>query len=183
MRRHVRISIPNDVMRILFVSCFAILLFVLTPAPVSACSCIPPGAPRVERDRSDAVFAGRVRSIVQVDYTLFVQMEVDVSWKGADQAEIVIRTANNSAACGYAFERGKTYLVYANADEEGALHTGICTRTARLSDAEADVEALGAGDTAPRRGGCGGPSSVAALQSLLFLGMGMMVTRRRGATR
>ena len=140
-------------------------------------------ATRAERDRSDAVFAGRVRSIVRVDYTLLVQMEVDNSWKGVDEAEIVIRTADNSAACGFPFERGRSYLVYAHADQDGALHAGICSRTARLSDAQADIEALGVGESVARRGGCGGPSNIAALQSLLFLGIGLMLVRRRKATR
>jgi len=46
--------------------------------------------------------------------------------------------------CGYDFQVGETYLVYANDDEEGShvFFTGSCTRTRRLSDAGEDLAYL-----------------------------------------
>jgi len=45
--------------------------------------------------------------------------------------------------CGYNFQKGETYLVYAEDDEEtGQLSTSICHRTRRLSDAGADLAYL-----------------------------------------
>lgn len=51
-----------------------------------------------------------------------------------------------SAMCGYFFQEGQEYLVYASA--EGAqLKTGSCSGTKRLSDARADLAVLGEGET------------------------------------
>jgi hypothetical protein len=45
--------------------------------------------------------------------------------------------------CGYDFQTGETYLVYADQDEEtDVLATGICTRTRRLSDSGDDLAYL-----------------------------------------
>ena len=46
--------------------------------------------------------------------------------------------------CGYDFQAGETYLVYANSDEGSAnsLSTDVCTRTRRLSDAGEDLAYL-----------------------------------------
>jgi hypothetical protein len=46
--------------------------------------------------------------------------------------------------CGYDFQAGETYLVYANYDEGSAdlLSTDVCTRTRRLSDAGDDLAYL-----------------------------------------
>ena len=45
--------------------------------------------------------------------------------------------------CGYDFQIGETYLVYANNDEGAdSFFTGSCTRTRRLSDAGADLAYL-----------------------------------------
>jgi hypothetical protein len=45
--------------------------------------------------------------------------------------------------CGFDFQIGETYLVYANNDEFGAYYfTGSCTRTKRLSDAGEDLAYL-----------------------------------------
>ncbi len=46
--------------------------------------------------------------------------------------------------CGYSFQVGETYLVYASDDDEGSdvYATGSCTRTRRLSDAGEDLAYL-----------------------------------------
>jgi hypothetical protein len=45
--------------------------------------------------------------------------------------------------CGYPFQLGETYLVYADSDEESdVMTTGACTRTRRLSDAGEDLAYL-----------------------------------------
>jgi hypothetical protein len=45
--------------------------------------------------------------------------------------------------CGFAFQTGETYLVYADDDEESdVMTTGACTRTRRLSDAGDDLAYL-----------------------------------------
>ena len=60
--------------------------------------------------------------------------------------------------CGFAFQIGETYLVYADDDEEtGTLSTGTCSRTRRLTDAGEDLaylflQKLGAGKTSRLEG-------------------------------
>jgi hypothetical protein len=45
--------------------------------------------------------------------------------------------------CGFDFQKGETYLIYADFDEETAImETGICTRTRRVSDAGEDLAYL-----------------------------------------
>jgi hypothetical protein len=67
---------------------------------------------------------------------------VDRIWKGAHCGTVTVQTASDSAACGYSFEVGRTYLVYAF--KEGGLSTNICTRTRVIEEASEDLAALGA---------------------------------------
>jgi hypothetical protein len=177
------VSIPSPWidMRRLFIATL-LLLWLPAARPAEACTCRPPGSPREERDLAAAVFSGRVVHVVEVDYMYRVLLEVDRTWKGIDGNTVVVYTALNSAACGVSFERGQAYLVYALFNDD-ILHTHLCTRTARLEDADEDLDALGRGEAVGRRGGlCGGPTPAAAVQSLLFLGIGLLLLRRRPVT-
>lgn len=50
---------------------------------------------------------------------------------------------NEPGDCGISFQKGETYLVYATDDEKsGHMETGVCHRTARLSDAGDDLAYL-----------------------------------------
>ena len=55
---------------------------------------------------------------------------------------VTVGTGAGGGDCGYAFETGETYLVYASGDVAD-LRTGICTRTRRVADAASDLSALG----------------------------------------
>jgi hypothetical protein len=90
-------------------------------------------------EKANAVFYGKVVEVkresvkdesrtVSYEY-LRVKFKVESSWKGQTTSEVFVRTAGDSAACGFAFEAGKRYLVYAN-DTGNGLQTTICTRTA-----------------------------------------------------
>lgn len=63
-------------------------------------------------------------------------------WKGTLGEDIAIRTLQTDAECGYSFEVGGEYLVYALL-EDGALYTSICSRTNRLAAATDEVVLLG----------------------------------------
>ena len=126
------------------------LLFLLTGASLVpncayACSCLPPGPPAEELARSSAVFAGKVTSFTAPGAgtdTRTVTFQVSQTWKGAQQGTIVATTPRDSAGCGVEFEVGREYLVYAGTTD-GKLSVSLCSRTALLSDAIADVQALG----------------------------------------
>ena len=105
-----------------------------------------PPAPQgddVEREfsNSTAVFAGTVTDREDGDGEMLVTFNVDKIWKGAKSETIVVRTDAHPRGDGLDFKKGQKYLVYADGST-GALHTGIFSRTAVLSDAAADVRRL-----------------------------------------
>jgi hypothetical protein len=74
-----------------------------------------------------------------------VIVEVDTAWKGIESSAVSVFTSSHSSACGYAFKKGTSYLIYANSDDKKRLITTICARTKGLKDAEEDVKELGEG--------------------------------------
>jgi len=135
----------------------AIIVFLLLSFDVGyACSCAPPPSAAQSLGQAGAVFSGKVLQVKRVkggngqDGQVEVVFAVDASWKGAERRVMSVFTASNSAACGYGFRRGRTYLVYA-AESEGRLATTICSRTKLLRDAQEDLKELGAGKPVRRR--------------------------------
>lgn len=76
-------------------------------------------------------------------------------WKGGSADKTVLHTSftkysdggESATSCEYDFRVGESYLVYAysNAGPIKGLVTSPCTRTAKLGEAGADLEELGAG--------------------------------------
>ncbi len=116
----------------------------LVKTPVKACSCMPPGDPKIELEQATAVFSGRVYSMEASGGALWVHFEVSEVWKGPYQSLITVRTATDSAACGYTFAEGVEYLVYANGDTND-LQVNLCSRTRPRMDAAEDIGILGPG--------------------------------------
>ncbi|MFK7984579.1 MAG: hypothetical protein AB8I08_01000 [Sandaracinaceae bacterium] len=121
----------------------SVLWVVLLPTRAAACSCVQVSAELALREHG-AVFEGRVRSVEAVPSGFRVTLEVVQQWKGIESEEAVVFTASNSAACGVAFEPETSWLIYADRHPDG-WQTGLCSRTRRIEDAEADLVALGAG--------------------------------------
>jgi len=143
----------------------ALLLIALACAPTmrgatTVCWCVS-GVGSIEaqvshaKQYSDAVFAG---SVIRVDSTsapyvtgtrgnrsLYrrATMVLRRQWKGALPDTVEVWTPRNGAMCGYEFEMGKSYLVFARLGETGRLHTGLCTLTQSLGRAARYVLALG----------------------------------------
>jgi len=128
-------------------------LLLAAPAPAYACSCVEGTPPGQALDRSAAVFAGTVLDVDTPALSLLgnslrpvrVTFQVNQVWKGEVAERIVIRTAQDSAACGYNFSAGTAYLVYAHQSEDG-LATGLCERTTELANAGEDLAVLGLGE-------------------------------------
>jgi hypothetical protein len=76
-----------------------------------------------------------------------VTLRVSEVWKGPEQGTLEVRTHSQGSACGYHFEEGKEYLVYAYG-KEAPFKTDACTETKPLPEASPDFEALGNGATA-----------------------------------
>lgn len=174
-------------MRHVTILCAVLGLALAGARPARACSCVPPPPPLEALEQAEAVFAGTAVAI-RLEEGAFgneyvVRFQVDHRFKGPEHGEITIRTADNSAACGYYFREGKEYLIYAHRGDDG-LRVSLCSRTARLVDAKEDLKALGAEDltgsdlVGTSGGMCGGPSNMAALQAIAFVVLGTFVTRR-----
>ena len=121
---------------------FAGLLF---PDAALSCSCEFPGTPLEELAFRDAVFIGRVVEIVEPseeEEDVWILFKLSAVWKGPLGEDIAIRTGRDEAMCGFSFEVGGEYLVYALL-EDGALETSICSRTSSLAVAIEDVAQLG----------------------------------------
>jgi hypothetical protein len=131
---------------------------VLYPDCVYACSC--PWWP-IQRyiSSSDAVFSGKVVEIKKPpsgpgwsgNDPETVTFRVIESWKGPGGGTLEVKTPVSGASCGYYFEEGQDYLVYASGKGE-SLGTSICSGTKSLSKADKDLALLGDGEK-PKDGG------------------------------
>jgi hypothetical protein len=133
---------------------FALLgsLWMAPPCEAGFCSCVPLDVAAAVQ-AADAVFVG---SVVSVRDTMVdrgsthgawrmrrVTLRVVRSWKGAETRDAVVLTGMGDGDCGFPFERGQSYLVYAHSRDPGVLSASICGRTRSLQRAAADLEELG----------------------------------------
>ena len=115
-------------------------LFIIGRAGIAhACLCYSV-TPYEEYRRSDAVFAGTVVSINQSS-SLPVTFDVSRVWKGPHTETIALYTPPSNPSCGYTFQIGGKYLVYANS-QNGRLQTNLCSGTKPLSAAQGDVSVI-----------------------------------------
>ena len=111
------------------------------PAVADACKCAKPGAPCDAVFRADAVFLGRVLSIEPIDPQKpelgsgRVELLVQEAYRGTDGTVMSVVSGD----CGYPFQVGETYLVYANR-ANGVLTTSSCSRTRPLAQAAEDLK-------------------------------------------
>jgi hypothetical protein len=119
-----------------------------------ACSCgAPAGTPQelvnYAESKSETVFAGEVVDSGNLgspyrfsSETATVTLRVSKVWKGEAREKIEVTTVVDEASCGFPFQEGEEYLVYAPKNMEIAL----CGETKPLSIAGQDLEVLGAGE-------------------------------------
>jgi hypothetical protein len=145
-----------------------ILAFVLIFSAISsfplvshACSCVNNPDPKTAMNNAEAVFVGKVLKVKQerkqkgiigaIEYRDVNLFQVEKTWKGIEQSQIMIYDNGHDESCGYVFEEGKTYIIYAYKSKDGELYTSYCSRTAELSHANADLEQLGKGKLADKK--------------------------------
>ena len=143
-----------------------------------ACSCVL--APlKDEVARSDAVFSGKVRSIVAGATpgnggwaTGRAELVVRDSWKGVAAKTVDVYGVGDGANCYNIFEVGETYIVYASrakgADGRAPLENNACGYTRPLAIAKSDLRLLG--PPTDRRADTGGPPPLAVGGILLVTG-------------
>jgi hypothetical protein len=126
-------------------------LLAIDPRYTFACSCSAEPPVMEEFASCKAVFSGRVLSrskivIAPAELGGFEEVSftflVDRVWKGQLTTQVDVATGVGGGDCGFLFEEGEEYLVYAFADEE-SLATNICTRTRPISLAFNDIKELG----------------------------------------
>jgi 5-hydroxyisourate hydrolase-like protein (transthyretin family) len=122
---------------------------IASPSAATACSCVV-GSPICETFwRTDAVFSGEVVDIssapgVKDQLPLgnrLVRIRVIQAWRGGASGIVEVRTGSGGGDCGYNFQQGVRYLVFAS-QWSGTLSTGICSPTRRLDEASAELAFL-----------------------------------------
>jgi hypothetical protein len=136
----------------LFALLTALCALLWTPAVsvAHACKCAEPEAPSAALASAQAVFQGEVAAIDDSGSERLVTLHVPKAWKGIESAEEVrVSTRKESAACGFPFELGQSYMIYAQKVEPTlpgvSLQVLRCGRTRPIAEAEADIHELGMG--------------------------------------
>jgi hypothetical protein len=128
-------------------------LLLLGAATAHACSCLPPPPPAQALRMSDAVFVGTVVDIERAPKngeiaTVRATLQVARYWKGLGTGTVTVKTASSTPACGFPFQKGQTYLVYASGHDT-LFETNLCTRTKLVNGMTAEEEELGLAKTIP----------------------------------
>lgn len=136
---------------VIMLSCMSLVL----PSKSYACSCALQTDPIKAVEQSKAVFSGKVLAIEPkvldingiLDHKIAVHFDVEKSWKGMNQTQVIVLTNLGESSCGYTFGRGETYLVFAYDYDfkENMLQTGICSLTKKLTDATSELSKMGQG--------------------------------------
>ena len=124
------------------------------PDPVQACSCGPAQSPCESALSARLVFTAEVIAITpygpesvvggrKFSAELRVRLKVSERFRGDLDDEIEVFTARTGAACGFSFDKGKSYLVYGYWDTVALRwKTNSCSRTRPLSAAKEDLKYL-----------------------------------------
>ena len=150
-------------MKIYFISFLSFVALLFAPSIAFACSCSLPTIGKtekqlikLERKKSQAVFVGEVTEIIipktstgEESWTAEVRFKVLQTWKGITTETVSVFTANICCICGYKFDAGERYLVYAYSSDKD-LATSICKRTKPLSGANEDLKVLGKSNISKR---------------------------------
>ena len=131
------------------------LWFAGAPPDAAACSCMPAGPPCEAFWKVHAVFVGRVLATAEqpsqpwkpgepLPFGLGVKVTLAIverlAGDSGDEPTIEITTGRGGGDCGYRFEVGRSYVVYAWKTEGRALlSTSICTRTRPVGQAADDL--------------------------------------------
>ncbi len=139
-----------------------LLLLALPVAPwplgassARACSCSTPTREQAFESAA-AVFEGRVTEVTRSKEgpdggapELMVTLQVVRAWKGVDGERMTVLTAGDEAACGYSFQQGESYLVYAH-QAKPRPRVSLCGRTRPAVEAGEDIDAMGVGEVPVR---------------------------------
>ena len=137
--------------KFIFFSVNVFALLILIQVEALACRCVVNQDQTLEQKinanlkTAKAVFSGEVVEITTTPNSqdIFVKIRVEESWKEILPEEMYIATDNSS--CGYRFEKGKNYLVFAKSSDEYGLSTAKCLSNKELENAAEELKILGEG--------------------------------------
>ena len=144
--------------RLLFAS-FVMLTVLSFPRPASACSCLQTSVTDAFA-QADVVFTGRVVSIrlgnplepgvISTADPVLIALDVSGYWKGPVSRVITVTTRRSEMSCGFTFQTGRDYLIYAYKGEAGRT-TDLCSRTRSVTKAADDLKSLGVAKVPPKQ--------------------------------
>ena len=167
-------------MRIYLLFVIIVSMLVIGTESAYACSCALPGPLDEELINASAVFTGKVVKLaepiggigpISSADPIKVTFQVYTVWKGSVSQMTTITTARSGASCGYTFEKGGEYIVYADGSEN-SLSVSLCSRTQPFDTAEDDLAILGIGD-APLADSLEWTASFSYVQIAILLGIGI----------
>ncbi len=139
-----------------------IVLATITFNEVQACTCAVGDGPACQeawRQSVDAVLLGRVDQIESIQGAvraapgamsmtpmgglLRVTIAVEAGYRGVSEKTIQVYTSESSAACGYSFQRGERYLIFASRTPDAQLMVSLCSATKPAKYAEGDIAYFG----------------------------------------
>lgn len=121
-------------------------LVLFRSAAAFACSCMSSASPCTLFSTTDAIFVGTPVSVEPhgsrsgISEVRF-HFQVERTIKGVAAETVDVDTFADSAACGYPFERGVKYLVYASRGAD-AFGVSLCSRTGPLAARNDDIALL-----------------------------------------
>jgi hypothetical protein len=131
-----------------------LLSFSLANQTVKACTCAGTRSTCESYGSANAVFVGTVVGVrvnksqksneraEEIDWTpVAFKFVVEQPYLGVAGIQVEVFTGRGGGDCGYNFQVGQRYLVYANA-YQNKLSTGICSRTKLYSSATEDLAFL-----------------------------------------
>lgn len=111
------------------IATFLAASFLALPGTALACSCAPRSDIPQAIEKAARVFLGTVTSIEDIPpFHQRVTFQVSEHYKGDAIDTLQVISAASAAACGYPFQQGIAYVVYARGEGE-RLTTGTCSRT------------------------------------------------------
>jgi hypothetical protein len=113
----------------------------LAPATAFPCCGLTDSSACAAAARSDSIFVGIPVSVENVGRYRRFQFAVETAIQNVERKIVEVTTAPDSAACGYPFEIGTKYLVYAS-QAAGSYAVSFCSRTGPLESRHNDLELL-----------------------------------------
>lgn len=167
------------------VSVLVASVMIAASSPAYSCSCVQAPAPAEALKQADAVLLGKVIDIQDGPgpYHITAKLSVTKIWKGEKDFSAKILTTSDGAMCGFYFQEGKTFLIYAYKNQEGRLETNNCTRSALAERASQDLAFLTTQPGVTRRASGCGCDNILAGDIYLFAGVFVYLFRQRASRR